>query len=476
MTTTATTTKELPPSLVSPTTASNAVKSLIAYLQEREDQQQLSSNKHKSQLLSSDPFIYIVIALQFIPTKSSHKLHRIPLQHPIYDNAQYQSEYCLITADATKLNPNKDAPNKTPQSTTNIPAKKHALKDLSKYFKAHPLPGLTQVMTIKEFRLLYKKALHDNKGRRDMVNQYDMFLADNRLAATLKTVIGKEWLRRKKQPVLVELRKPQNMVKEIKAAVGSTYVSFARGNTVMVKVARQSMSRQEIIDNILAALPAIAQKLPRQNNAIQAIYVRTSDSIALPLYATLPPSDTTRPSTAATTSADRDVDPLSIIDRRIKNAFKSLQKKRKERADNEDDSYMYDDDEIYNALTADIGDDEVADVKASRTQAKAERQAGNERKPSASKKAKITPNESGAEAKPESAPVNPTSTPAKKQKTSTKPASAKSASAVETAEQPAAAKSTKRPAQSASKSKATAQASPASKSAKSRTRSKVAVA
>ncbi len=56
------------------------------------------------------------------------------------------------------------------------------------------------------------------------------------------------------------------------------------------RVARSSFSEQQCAENIVAALQQVATHIPKKWDNVQAVYLKTSDSVALPLYQVLPES------------------------------------------------------------------------------------------------------------------------------------------------------------------------------------------
>jgi len=77
-------------------------------------------------------------------------------------------------------------------------------------------------------------------------------------------------------------------VKEITQARDSTYLFVNTGPCCAVRIGRSSFTQQEIVDNILSAIDPIVKNLPKKWLGLQAIYLKTPDSVSLPLYNTLP--------------------------------------------------------------------------------------------------------------------------------------------------------------------------------------------
>lgn len=61
-----------------------------------------------------------------------------------------------------------------------------------------------------------------------------------------------------------------------------------KGVNLSVKIAHSDFTKEQITENIIAALPSIVDKIPRKWENIQSIYLKTDTSAALPLFTALP--------------------------------------------------------------------------------------------------------------------------------------------------------------------------------------------
>ena len=55
-----------------------------------------------------------------------------------------------------------------------------------------------------------------------------------------------------------------------------------------IKVGHSGQSQEEVVENIVAVVDEIAKKVPRGWSNIQCIHLKTAESVALPLYNSLP--------------------------------------------------------------------------------------------------------------------------------------------------------------------------------------------
>lgn len=55
-----------------------------------------------------------------------------------------------------------------------------------------------------------------------------------------------------------------------------------------VKVGRSTFTAEQITENIMAALPKIIEKLPKKWTNVQALHIKSSSSVSLAIYNSLP--------------------------------------------------------------------------------------------------------------------------------------------------------------------------------------------
>lgn len=140
-----------------------------------------------------------------------------------------------------------------------------------------------QVVGLSKLRTKYES----HEAKRQLCNSYDLFLADDRIIPSLPKLIGKAFFKRKKQPIPVDL-KAADFPAQVKSACEATYMTPPSGTCISVRIARSSMSQQEIIANAAAALKGIVQHIPKKWSNVQAVYMKTSESVSLPVYQVLP--------------------------------------------------------------------------------------------------------------------------------------------------------------------------------------------
>jgi len=213
-------------------------------------------NESKTSLFEEDEFISVTFTLKKAPVvqQLSLKPKRVKLAHPLYGEG---SEICVI------------------------------VKDPQKYFKDLFLQegiSVSKVIGISKLRKNYKTY----EAKRQLCQSYDVFFADDRVIHYLQLLLGKAFLKRKKQPLLINLSKTKSAANEMnKARISTTFV-MGSGTTSAVKVARTNMTTEQICENIVAAVSRVAQLIPKKWKNIQAIHIKTNDSVALPIFNSLP--------------------------------------------------------------------------------------------------------------------------------------------------------------------------------------------
>lgn len=225
--------------------------------------------KAQSDLFHDDAqdVISIQLALKAIPDKSPSKLRSMALPHSIRQDEHV--EMCLFVKDDAK------------------PAIKAALRD-------NPVVGLTKIMTLKKLKSHYRQF----EDKRKLVASYDLFLADDRILSCLAKPLGKTFFAKKKQPTAVTIARKGTLVsgptlaKSLEAAKHATHFRLPTGPNVSIKAALTTMPVDDSVENIQAILAqcssSTAHHIPRGWKNIQAVYLKTTDSVALPVYTTLP--------------------------------------------------------------------------------------------------------------------------------------------------------------------------------------------
>ncbi|KAL8233897.1 hypothetical protein R6Q59_019997 [Mikania micrantha] len=239
----------------------NTIAALDALLKWKNKQ----TNSLKPQLLPQDEFIYIVLTLKKIPQKGAingarTNPYKIPLPHPII--SPNVSEICLII---------DDRPNS--KLTSEIAKKK---------IKSDGIP-VTKVIKLSKLRTDYKP----HEAKRKLCDSYDMFFADKRVIPLLPKLLGKQFFRKKNLPLGVDLSH-KNWKEQIERGCCCGLLFFGNGTCSVIRVAKASMERDEIFENLRAAIDGGVEFIPKKWSGVRSLHLKFSDSVALPLYQSLP--------------------------------------------------------------------------------------------------------------------------------------------------------------------------------------------
>jgi ribosome biogenesis protein UTP30 len=209
----------------------------------------------RNQLFEDDGFVSLAICTKTIPQKARHKPYLIPIPHTLFKEGTI--DICAFVADDTD------------------PAHIQALKQT-----------VSTVIPLAKLRANYKQ--HESK--RTLCGQYDLFVADKRILTMLPGLLGKVFFRTKKLPVPINII-PEKSIKGIENATNSAHLFVPHGVLSNLRIGRVNFEVDHIVDNIMVALSYMMNK---ENNPfvewenIQAVYIKTTDSVSLPLYNSLP--------------------------------------------------------------------------------------------------------------------------------------------------------------------------------------------
>uniref|UniRef100_A0A6T8UZ74 Ribosomal protein L1 n=1 Tax=Chlamydomonas leiostraca TaxID=1034604 RepID=A0A6T8UZ74_9CHLO len=255
-----------------------AITSLMKYV----GKQQESS---KDLLADEDEVFYVQLALKKMPLQPrKDKPIALPLPHPIF--SPEGAQIALFVKDH-KGEGHKEA------------------KQMVAKFERKG--GVAKVIGLSKLRTKYESF----ESKRELCKLYDLFLADERVVPSLPKLIGKSFFRKKKQPIPINIT-AKDFPAQVKKACAATYMFKNSGTCINIRVARSSQSAQEVSDNLHAALVQAVEHVPKKWSNVQGVYLKTADSVALPLFQTLP--DAPQRINATATTPYSEPEPLSEDD------------------------------------------------------------------------------------------------------------------------------------------------------------------
>ncbi|XP_042479625.1 putative ribosome biogenesis protein C8F11.04 [Macadamia integrifolia] len=213
----------------------------------------------KAQLLEQDDFLYLILTLKKIPANGRTNPYKIPLSHPLHSP---EEELCLIIDDRSK------------NRLTSEAAKKK--------IQAEGIP-ISKVLKLSKLKTDYRPF----EAKRKLCSSYDLFFADKRIIPLLPKLLGKEFFKKKKIPIPVDLTH-QNWKQQIEYACGSALLFLRTGTCSVLKIARVSQSRDEIVANVVSAIDGTTEIIPKKWANVRSFHLKMSESLALPLYQSVP--------------------------------------------------------------------------------------------------------------------------------------------------------------------------------------------
>lgn len=75
---------------------------------------------------------------------------------------------------------------------------------------------------------------------------------------------------------------------QIESACSSAFFYLGKGSCCVIKVARVSQTRDEIVENVVAVIDGLASVIPKKWNNIRSLHLKSLESLALPLYQSIP--------------------------------------------------------------------------------------------------------------------------------------------------------------------------------------------
>ncbi|XP_077210317.1 uncharacterized protein LOC143845791 [Tasmannia lanceolata] len=236
-------------SKVTPEMIFRAVDSLLRWINSK-------SKTPKTHLLKHDELLYLVLTLKKIPAKTRQNPYQIPLPHPLH-SFNGSDSICLIINDCSSLS------YKNKITSESIP--------------------ISKILKLSKLRSDYKPF----EAKRKLCESHDLFFADERIIHLLPKLLGKEFFKKKKIPIPVDLTQ-KNWKEQIRKGCESTLLYLRTGTCSIVKIGRVSQGRDEIVENVMAAVEGISSIVPKKWANVWSFHLKSLESLALPVYQAVP--------------------------------------------------------------------------------------------------------------------------------------------------------------------------------------------
>ena len=136
-----------------------------------------------------------------------------------------------------------------------------------------------RVIGVDKLRRKYKPF----EARRELMKQYDVFMADEAVLPILPKLLGKNFFVAKRLPLPLPLKATKPVKKIIEdAAFHSAWWSYGGGDSVAVRIAYSSQEVTEIVSNVQAVVTVMHGIC--EEAKILSIGLKTTDSLLLPLW------------------------------------------------------------------------------------------------------------------------------------------------------------------------------------------------
>jgi len=232
-----------------------AVEALLDFTQKKK-------KADKSKLIEEADPVMVLMSVKKIPDKQKLKPITIKLPHSLHRDED--AKVCLFVKD---------------------PQRK--VKDM---VEEAGITTVDTVMGISKLRDRYKQY----EDKRKLSNSFDLFLADDAIYPLLPRLLGKAFVKAKRQPIPVNFNtkggngSKEKLAKVIQTARDSTCYYPGWGACSNVRVGRTDFEQGELVQNIDTVVSAMVEHIPKKWANVQSIHIKTHDSIALPIYNALP--------------------------------------------------------------------------------------------------------------------------------------------------------------------------------------------
>ena len=229
----------------------------------------------------AEPVWLVLTTKKHIADQRRLKPGKIHLPHSF--NASSSTTICLITADPQRQ-----------------------FKDAITHPSFSPaLSSRIRVIGVSKLKARYKSF----ESRRQLLSEYDVFLADDRVITMLPKALGKVFYTGSKRPIPVHLEahkrkdasgkrvkpsteaktksiaSPVQLAKEIERTLSCTQVHISPSVTTAVRVGLSNFSADHVSENIEAVVTGMIEKFITKGwRNIRAIHIKGPNTAALPLW------------------------------------------------------------------------------------------------------------------------------------------------------------------------------------------------
>lgn len=222
------------------------------------------SSSDDQQLLGNDLDVQVQFSLARIPGKASAKPIRVEIPHSLVsvggdgdDTSLQDAQVCIIVKEESKP----------------------WVQEMIERFP-NELGCIKKVLGLQSLRTKHKSF----SQRRELLARFDVFFADDRILPMLTKALGGKFFEKKKQPIPIALTRKEALPFAVQKNLKSTFMFLSAGTCVTVKAGNTAMDATKLLENIQAIAQVVPGKVPRKWANIRSVSIKTSASVALPIY------------------------------------------------------------------------------------------------------------------------------------------------------------------------------------------------
>ena len=222
------------------------------------------SSSDDQQLLGNELDVQVQFSLARIPEKASAKPIRVEIPHPLVnvgssdgDISLQDVQVCIIVKEESK------------------PWVQEMIERFPK-----ELGCIKKVLGLQSLRTKHKSF----SQRRELLARFDIFFADDRILPMLTKALGGKFFEKKKQPIPIALTRKEALPFAVQKNLKSTFMFLSAGTCVTVKAGNTGMSETKLLENIQSIAQVVPEKVPKKWSNIRSVSIKTSNSVALPIY------------------------------------------------------------------------------------------------------------------------------------------------------------------------------------------------
>lgn len=177
------------------------------------------ATSNDKQLLGTDRIVQVQIGLDRVPQNPSPKPIRVMIPNPIHlvktdddsdDDHQglEQPEVCLIVKEESKP----------------------WVQEMISNFPEH-MGCIKKVLGLQSLRRKYKQF----EQRRELLQKFDLFLADDRILPMLAKCLGKNFFKTKKQPIPIRLTRKEALPLAVRSCLSATFMYMSAGTCLTIR-------------------------------------------------------------------------------------------------------------------------------------------------------------------------------------------------------------------------------------------------